>query len=113
MRLSIPHLVRAALLVGAAAFAISACGGSDDETSASKGGGGGIVSVANVDGTKVLADSAGRTLYSSDVERGGMIKCVDACLSFWKPVGASGAQARTAAAELGSKFGVVKRPDGS
>jgi predicted lipoprotein with Yx(FWY)xxD motif len=70
------------------------------------------VSVAKVDGTDVLADSAGKTLYSAAVEKGGKIHCVGACLSFWDPMLASSADAKKAAGALDAKLGVVKRPDG-
>jgi predicted lipoprotein with Yx(FWY)xxD motif len=110
MRLSI---ILPTLVIGAAALGIVACGGSDDNSGASAAGStAGIVSVATVDGTDVLADSAGKTLYSAAVEKGGQIHCVGACTSFWKPMLASSADARKAAAELDADLGVVKRPDG-
>jgi predicted lipoprotein with Yx(FWY)xxD motif len=110
MRLSI---ILSTLVIGAAALGIVACGGSDNGSGASAAGSStGVVSVANVDGTDVLADSAGKTLYSAAVEKGGRIRCVDACASFWEPVLASSADARIAAGELDTKLGVVRRPDG-
>ena len=91
-------------------FGVAACG-SDDST-ATAGSSPGIVSVAMVDGTDVLADPAGKTLYSAAVEQGGRVRCVDACTSFWEPVVASSADADKAAGELDADLGVVKRPDG-
>jgi predicted lipoprotein with Yx(FWY)xxD motif len=61
----------------------------------------------------VLTDSAGRTLYSADVEKGGRILCTTGCTSFWNPVSASSTQAKTAAADLNLDLGVVKRPGGA
>ena len=105
-------IILSTLVIGAAALGIVACG-SDDESGASAADSSpGVVSVANVDGTDVLADSAGRTLYSAAIEKGGRIRCVDGCTSFWDPVLASPADAKRAAAELGAKLGVVTRPDG-
>jgi predicted lipoprotein with Yx(FWY)xxD motif len=104
------------LAIGVAALVLAACGGGDDSGSASAadvGASSGLVSVKDVDGTKVLADSKGRTLYSADVEKGGMIKCTDGCTSFWDPVAASGKQAKSASSDLDMHFGVVKRPDGA
>jgi predicted lipoprotein with Yx(FWY)xxD motif len=102
------------LVIGAAALGVVACGGSDDESGASAAGSStGIVSVATVDGTDVLADSAGKTLYTAAVEKGGKILCVDACTSFWEPVLASSADADKAAEELDASLAVVKRPDGA
>jgi len=102
------------LLIGAAALGVAACGSSDDSDSGAgaSGSSSGIVSVAKVDGNNVLADSAGKTLYSAAVEKGGQIHCVGACTSFWKPMLASSADAKKAAGELDAKLAVVKRPDG-
>jgi predicted lipoprotein with Yx(FWY)xxD motif len=106
-------IILSTLVIGAAALGVVACGSSDDVSGASTAGSStGIVSVANVDGTDVLADSAGKTLYSAAVEKGGKILCVDACMSFWDPVLASSADAKKAAAELDANLGVVRRPDG-
>jgi predicted lipoprotein with Yx(FWY)xxD motif len=106
-------IILSTLVIGAAALGVVACGSSDDESGASTAGSStGIASVANVDGTDVLADSAGKTLYSAAVEKGGKIRCVDACLSFWHPLLASSADAKKAAGELDAKLSVVRRPDG-
>jgi predicted lipoprotein with Yx(FWY)xxD motif len=106
-------IILSTLVIGAAALGVMACGSSDDDSGAGAAGSSpGIVSVANVDGTDVLADSAGKTLYSAAVEKGGKIHCVDACLSFWDPVPASSADAKKAAGELDANLGVVKRPGG-
>jgi predicted lipoprotein with Yx(FWY)xxD motif len=110
MRLSITHSARVALAIGASALALAGCG--DDDDRATAGSGNGVVSVANVDGTDVLADFAGRTLYTADVEKGGKVLCVEACTSFWQPVLGSASEAEAAAAELGARLGVVERPEG-
>jgi predicted lipoprotein with Yx(FWY)xxD motif len=95
------------------ALAIGAAGcGSDSGGAPASGSGAGVVSVANVDGTDVLADSAGKTLYSAAVEKGGAIHCVAACTSFWQPTLASSADAEKASTDLDANLGVVKRPDG-
>jgi predicted lipoprotein with Yx(FWY)xxD motif len=98
------------LLIGA--LGIAACGSDDNSGASSAAASGGLVSVANVDGTDVLADSAGKTLYTAPVEKGGKILCVDACTSFWDPVLGTSAEADKAAGELDADLGVVKRPDG-
>jgi predicted lipoprotein with Yx(FWY)xxD motif len=106
-------IILSTLVIGAAALGVVACGSGDEDSGASAASSStGIVSVANVDGTDVLADSAGKTLYSAAVEKGGKIHCVDACTSFWDPMLASSADAKKAAGELDAKLGVVKRPDG-
>ena len=114
MKLSIRHPLTVALAVGAAALVLAACGGGDDDgnaTAADSGAGSSLVSVENVDGTDVLADSEGRTLYTADVEN-GQIRCTGACTSFWKPVEATVNEAESASADLDLELGVVDRPDG-
>jgi predicted lipoprotein with Yx(FWY)xxD motif len=102
----------AALAVGVAALVLAACGGDDgDDDGTATAAGSGLASVQSVDGTNVLADAEGRTLYTADVERSG-IRCTDACTSFWDPVGATASEARSAAADLGLDLGTVRRPDG-
>ena len=70
------------------------------------------MSIQSVDGTNVLADSKGRTLYSANVEK-GRIHCTGTCTSFWAPVDASAKQSKSASADLNLGLGVVKRPDGT
>jgi predicted lipoprotein with Yx(FWY)xxD motif len=104
-----------ALAIGAAAIGVVALtGGSDDDASAGAAGGGdsSLVSIEDVDGTEVLVDSEGRTLYSAAVEEDGRIRCTGACESFWDPVSASASEADSASADLGLELGVVRRPDG-
>jgi predicted lipoprotein with Yx(FWY)xxD motif len=110
MTRAISYPASVALAIGA--LALAGCGGDDEGEVASAAAGDGIVSIENVDGTDVLVDSQGRTLYSADVERGGKILCVEACTSFWAPVTASPAEAKDAAGELGVDLTVLKRPDG-
>jgi predicted lipoprotein with Yx(FWY)xxD motif len=95
----------------AASLALAACGGS--ETPAQNTRDGATVAVQSIGGTDgVLVDAAGKPLYAADVEAGGNIKCVAACVSFWKPLTvASGAP--TAASSQVGKLGVVARPDGA
>ena len=92
-----------------ALFAAS-CGSGDSADSGS--GGSALVSVGSVDGTKVLADAEGHTLYTAEVEKDGKIRCVDACTDFWKPVVASDADVDAANSTLGDEFARVDRPDG-
>jgi predicted lipoprotein with Yx(FWY)xxD motif len=114
MRVSIKHSVTAAVAIGAAALVLAACGGSDsgNGSAPTASGGSGVVSIQSVDGTNVLADSDGRTLYNTDVEK-AQIRCTDGCTSFWDPVDASAKQAKSASADLKVDLGVVKRPDGT
>lgn len=103
-------IILTALLIGAAGIGVAACGSTDNGSGSSTATG--VVSVATVDGTDVLADSAGKTLYSAAVEKGGKIRCVGACTTFWQPMLASKAAAEKAAGNLGAQLGVVQRPGG-
>jgi predicted lipoprotein with Yx(FWY)xxD motif len=115
MRLSIRQSATASLAVGLATVLLAACGGGgdgDNGNATAADAGTGIVSVQNVDGTDVLVDAEGKTLYSAEVEQDGSILCTDACTSFWDPVGASMSEADSAARDLGLDLGVISRPDG-
>jgi predicted lipoprotein with Yx(FWY)xxD motif len=116
MRRSITYSVLAGLAIAAVVVVIVAIGGGGDgdngnASAANMGAGSGLVSVQNVDGTNVLVDSDGKTLYSADVEK-NQIRCTDGCTSFWDAVQASANQAKSASSDLDLNFGVVKRPDG-
>jgi predicted lipoprotein with Yx(FWY)xxD motif len=118
MRPSTKHILLGGLAAAISALVLAACGsdsgsdsGSGDNT-ASAANTGGVVSEQSVNGTNVLADAQGRTLYSADVEQSGTIKCTGMCTSIWAPATASASQAKSAAADLGIKIGTVQRPDG-
>ena len=70
------------------------------------------MSVKNVDGTDVLANSQGKTLYTADVEKSGQIMCTGSCTSIWKPATATAKDAKSASSQLDVDLGTVKRPDG-
>jgi len=113
MSVSTSNLGRTVLAPVALALIVAGCGRDDGDDGASAGAdGSSLVSVASVDGTDVLVDAEGRTLYTAEVEKGGQILCVDACASFWEPVIASGSSVDAANTELGDEFDVVERPDG-
>ncbi|HET8864001.1 MAG TPA: hypothetical protein VFM94_12230, partial [Solirubrobacterales bacterium] len=116
MRLSIKDPLTALVAVGLAALLLAACGNSNDNngtaTAATASTGSGVVSVKNVDGGDVLADSQGKTLYTADVEKGGQIMCTGACTSIWEPAMATAKQAKSASSQLDVKLATVKRPDG-
>jgi predicted lipoprotein with Yx(FWY)xxD motif len=116
MRHSITRSAQVVALIAAAALLFAACGDSDDEQSSDSAAappsrGAETVSVQDIDGTDVLVDSEGRTLYSAEVEKGGKILCTDACTSFWDPVVATGDEAASASTD--AQLGVVERPDGT
>jgi predicted lipoprotein with Yx(FWY)xxD motif len=103
------------LLIIAAAFAaalvITACGGGSSKPTAPAASGD-TVAVESIGGLgNVLVDAGGKTLYASDQEADGKVRCTGACTSFWKPLTiASGTP--TAPADAGT-LDVTVRPDGS
>jgi predicted lipoprotein with Yx(FWY)xxD motif len=109
MRQRISHLA-GALTIAATALLVAGCG-PDDATGATAHHSAAI-SVDSVDGHDVLVDADGRTMYSADVERDG-IRCVDTCVSFWKPVFAAATDIRTVTSGLRSELGTVDRPEGT
>jgi predicted lipoprotein with Yx(FWY)xxD motif len=114
MRLLTKNTVIAVLGLGLAAILLAACGGGgdgEDGNATAADASGGIVSVESVDGTDVLVDSEGRTLYTAEVEQ-AQILCTGACTAFWEPMGASPSEAESASADLDLDLGVVGRPDG-
>jgi predicted lipoprotein with Yx(FWY)xxD motif len=93
----------------AAVLALAACGGSSHDNAPAAGTAIGVKSIGGVG--DVLVDSAGKALYSSDVEADGKVRCTGACTSFWRPLTIDSSRPK-AAADAG-KVGVVKRPDGA
>ena len=108
-----PHIKR--LLVPgaavAAALVLAACGGTSSSSTTSSGAQH-TVSVRSIDGVgKVLVDSRGMPLYSSNLDAAGKPACAGACTTVWKPLTiASGTPSAAAGA---GKVGVVMRADGT
>jgi predicted lipoprotein with Yx(FWY)xxD motif len=59
----------------------------------------------------VLVDATGQALYTNDQETEAKVLCVDACLSFWTPLTASGGAPK--GNSITGTLGTVNRPDGS
>ena len=106
---------RLLILVPALAASLAACGGGSSESpsgGASRGGRA-TVAVRSIDGVgNVLVNSGGQALYTADVEADGKVKCVDACVSFWKPLTIDSETPTAASSDVGS-LAVIKRPDGA
>ena len=109
-RLLIAGVVVAAAVAAGIAIAATSGGGGGGTTSASgPATGGATVSAKQIGGSgNVLVDSKGRALYANDQEK-GMVLCDGACLSFWKPLTASGTPK---GGSLTGKLATIKRPDG-
>jgi predicted lipoprotein with Yx(FWY)xxD motif len=94
----------------AAALALAACGGTSPSPTASDAAGH-TVSVKSIGGVgKVLVDSRGMPLYSSNLDANGTPACSGACASVWKPL--TLASGTPSAANGAGKVGVVMRSDG-
>jgi predicted lipoprotein with Yx(FWY)xxD motif len=104
-------IITAAVVAGS--LGLAACGGSSNSSgTTSSSGPGTTVAVKSIPGVgNVLVDSAGKALYSSNVEAKGMVQCTGACTSFWQPLTA-GSGMPTAPGNAG-KLTVIKRPDGT
>jgi predicted lipoprotein with Yx(FWY)xxD motif len=100
---------RRVLGLGTAAAAlalVAACGGGT-------GGSGATVSARDLPGVgTVLVDSAGRTLYVSDQETAGTIRCVGDCVSLWVPLTVSTGTIPSAGGGVGGVLATLTRPDG-
>jgi predicted lipoprotein with Yx(FWY)xxD motif len=80
--------------IGLAAAALTACSGGGNgydgaaaPPDSSGGASTGTVAVKNVpDVGAALVDSSGKTVYFTDQEADGAIKCIGDCLGFWFPV---------------------------
>jgi predicted lipoprotein with Yx(FWY)xxD motif len=117
MNTSLHTLSRRARLIGVAAaalLALTACG-SDDSGS----GGDATQTVDGIVGTRqipdfgtVLTDADGNTLYTTEAEDDGTIRCVEGCADFWPPL-APTAEIPSDVDGVDGEFGVIARPDGS
>lgn len=110
MSLSPKPLLLLPLALGA--LALAACGDEGDGGGDASAAPAAAISVADIDDTSVLADADGRTLYTSDAEASGKVRCTGECTSIWDPALGSAADAQAAADDTGADIGAVKRPDG-
>jgi predicted lipoprotein with Yx(FWY)xxD motif len=96
----------------AAATLLSACAADQPAGSGSgEGARSGLVATRDVPGVgTVLVDTGGRTLYFTDSDQAGTIKCTADCLELWHPVMAPGGQISDAPV---SDLGSVTRPEGT
>jgi predicted lipoprotein with Yx(FWY)xxD motif len=93
-----------------AALALAACGGSSNSSTTASGPAS-TVSLRSIDGVgKVLVDSHGMALYTSNRDANGKPACTGACTSFWKPL--TLASGTPSAASGAGTVGTVMRSDG-
>jgi predicted lipoprotein with Yx(FWY)xxD motif len=108
-----PHRL---LLSGAAvttALVLAACGGSSSSSSSTTSNAANrTVALKSIDGVgKVLVDSNGMALYTSNMDTAGKPACAGACASIWKPL--TVASGTPSAADGVGKVAVVMRADGT
>lgn len=99
-----------------AVLAMTACTGNAETDVSPAGNDDGaqkaLVATRDVDGAgTVLVDGDGMTLYSTDAEADGSIKCVDACIDFWVPLAAAKADVPENVDGVTGKLSVLTRPD--
>jgi predicted lipoprotein with Yx(FWY)xxD motif len=71
--------------------------------------GGSAVSATSINGTQVLVNSAGMTLYWFVPDTATTSKCTGSCATFWPPVKGP----VTAGSGITGKLGIITRSDGS
>ena len=101
--------------VAAGLLALAACGSGGGTASATSpaSSSGTTVTVRDAGGMHVLATSSGRTLYSSDQEKGTVLCMSGACNAIWMPLTVSAGQTPTASGGVAHDLTTVKRTDGT
>ena len=101
------HIARCLVVVGGILMAgLTACGSEQPGTQPPAGLTGGPLSTRDLPGVgTVLVDTMGKTLYFTDSDTAGAIKCTGDCTTLWIP---AAAPQNPGTADLG----VVQRPDG-
>jgi predicted lipoprotein with Yx(FWY)xxD motif len=90
----------------ATCVALAGCGGGT-------GGSAATVSVRDVPGAgTVLVDAAGRTLYFTEQDSGGQVRCVAECASTWVPLTVPDGTIPTGGPGVTGALAVIARPDG-
>src|SRR5579859_4901906 len=109
--------------LAAVALALSACASSASSSSstptttapaaggssAAASGGGTTVNMTTINGTAVLTNSAGKTLYWFAPDTSTTSKCTGSCATFWPPVTGP----VTAGSGVTGTLGTITRPDGT
>jgi predicted lipoprotein with Yx(FWY)xxD motif len=103
----VPRVVAA---LGAVLLFAAACGSSGGSTSS--GAAPGSVSTSNASGLgPILVDGSGRTLYFTDSDTAGSVRCTGDCLAFWQPLTVSAGTSPTASPDLTGMLGKLVRKD--
>ncbi len=108
--------VLSAIAAAGTAGVLAACGstsGAAGAGGAGPTGGGNMLASRQLSGAgTVLVDQTGKTVYTSDQEDKGTLRCTGSCLSFWFPVTVpSTSAAPTLPSGFSGALGTVKRSD--
>ena len=96
--------------LAAAVLAIAACGNSASSSSSPAAGSSATtLKSTTINGTQVLTNSAGFTLYWFVPDTSTTSKCTGSCAAFWPPVKGPA----TAGSGVTGTLGTITRPDGS
>ena len=104
--------------LAAVALALSACGSSASSSSstpaaggssAAASGGGTTVNMTTINGTAVLTNSSGKTLYWFAPDTSTTSKCSGSCATYWPPVTGP----VTAGSGVTGTLSTITRPDGT
>ena len=96
--------------LAAAVLAIAACGSSASSSSSPAAGSSATtLKSTTINGTQVLTNSAGFTLYWFAPDTSTTSKCTGSCAAFWPPVKGPA----TAGSGVTGMLGTITRPDGS
>jgi predicted lipoprotein with Yx(FWY)xxD motif len=104
----------------AAAGLLAACASSGGAASPASGGNGqgpaaaagAVITARQLSGVgTVLANQAGKTIYSPEQEATRKILCTSSCLSFWFPVTVASAHVPRHASGIDGVLGTIRRPD--
>jgi len=96
--------------LAAAVLAIAACGSSASSSSSPAAGSSATtLKSTTINGTQVLTNSAGFTLYWFVPDTSTTSKCTGSCAAFWPPVKGPA----TAGSGVTGTLGTITRPDGS
>lgn len=102
------HNVRRTVVIGGLLLAaLTACGSESQGNQPAQPTGGGVATRDLPGVGTVLVDNAGKTLYFTDSDMPGAIKCTAECNSVWIPAAAP------SGVTLGANMGTVQRPDGT
>ena len=98
---------RTVVMGGLLLAALTACGSESQGNQPAQPSGGGVASRDLPGVGTVLVDNSGKTLYFTDSDMPGAIKCTAECNTLWIPAAAP------SGSSLGANMGTVQRPDGT